>query len=106
VRVLAVIVARVLMAVAGLVLVRSGVRMGVTQGAVTVQVAFDGFIGGGEHRPVGLGARPEQPGDGACQAGGEQGRHNAAAQDEQGDGRGGEHDVLPCLAQRAGERDG
>jgi hypothetical protein len=50
VRVLVVIVMRVLMAI---VFMLSGVWMGVAQRAVTVQIAFDTFIGGGGHGPSG-----------------------------------------------------
>jgi hypothetical protein len=48
--VLAVIVVGVLMVVVGVVLVRPGVRVGVAQLAMTVQVAFDELIGSGHHR--------------------------------------------------------
>jgi len=39
----------VLTVVTGVVLVWPGVRVGVTQGAVTMQVAFDEFVGSGGH---------------------------------------------------------
>lgn len=46
-RVLAMTLARLLMAVMRVMFVRPGVRVGVTQPAVTVQVAFDRLMGGG-----------------------------------------------------------
>ncbi len=39
----------VLTVVTGVVLVWPGVRVGVTQGAVTMQVAFEAFISSGRH---------------------------------------------------------
>lgn len=51
VSVLAVILMRVLMVVVGVVLVRPRVWVGVTQAAVTVQVALDELIGRGAHGP-------------------------------------------------------
>jgi hypothetical protein len=52
VRVLAVTLARVFMAAMRVMFVRASVWVGVTQLAVTVQIALDEFIGGGGHGQV------------------------------------------------------